>query len=81
MNNRMNSTDLANLLEKIAKELRDTEPHSYWDCWLMILQEMNRGNSKWSKDPIGKCSFDMVQNELQRLYAIDKTVRELGSGS
>lgn len=65
------------MLRRIADELDGCEPNSYWECWMMLINQMNQGNPAWNKDMTGMSSFDAAKRELQRLYAIDKTVRQL----
>ena len=73
----MSDSSLPYLLRKIADELSNCEPNSYWDTWMMLINEMNKGNPAWNKDMTGKSSMDAARDEIQRLYAIDKTVRTL----
>ena len=73
----MTKHELPELLRFIANEIEGTKPHSYWDCWLMVLNEMKAGNPAMREPKVGKSSFEAVREELQRLYAIDQTVRGL----
>lgn len=69
------ANEMVNNLRTLADQIQAVDGQNFFDIWMLILQTMEKHNREFSKDIIGKSMSQVVVEELERLYALDKTAK------
>lgn len=68
--------ETANLLRKMADNLEEVDEGNFFDAWFKIIRRMEQHNPGMRDAHIGKSMMEVVLDELDRLYAIERLVKK-----
>ena len=69
--------EIVNLLRMLADELNVVDEGNFFNVWMKILHIIEKNNPEIMKmkNTIGKTMSQVVVDEIERLYALDKTIK------